>query len=477
MPDSRPNIVYIITDQQRFDTINALGFPHVDTPNLDRLVREGTTFNSCYAAGLSCAPSRAAIFTNYYPHTTGILKNACTWRRSWIEDMAAQGYRTVNIGKMHTWPMNTPCGFDERYNVENKDRFLEARYYFDEWDRALAANGLVKQRRDEYRLRDDYRESLGAFLWELPEQLQSDMFVGNMATWWLNSYPKPEQLFYQIGFPGPHPPYDPVPRYAERYMDRDLPLDPVLPEDLAGQPSVYKAYREHCFEIDHDSVVHRIDLDPAARHRQRAYYLANMTMIDDKVGEIMATLEKQGYLDDTIVVFTSDHGDCLGDHGMSQKWTSYEQIVRMPMIVWGPNQGIAQGHSCDALCQHFDISHALLELAGAPIRDTYESISALPALRGEAWDGRETVYAEQCRDGNMTETEFATMVRTRDWKLTHFLGCEDGQLHDMRNDPGEIRNLWDDPGAARIKRELLDNLMEWRMRSQYRTAEWMRDYR
>ena len=85
MSDPRPNIVYIITDQQRYDTINALGFPHMETPNLDRLVREGTSFSHCYAAGMSCAPSRASIFTNYYPHTTGILKNACTWRRSWFD--------------------------------------------------------------------------------------------------------------------------------------------------------------------------------------------------------------------------------------------------------------------------------------------------------------------------------------------------------------------------------------------------------
>ncbi len=476
MSDKRPNIVYCITDRRRYDTIGALGFPYMDTPNLDRLAREGCVFSRCYAAGLSCAPSRAAIFTGYYPHTTGILKNACEWKHSWLENMADAGYHNVNIGKMHTWPHDTPCGFHQRYNVENKDRYLEGRYYLDEWDRALAANGLVKQQRETYRLRDDYKERLGAFEWELPEKLHSDMFVGGMAEWWLKTYPKTEPLFLQVGFPGPHPPYDPTPRYAEPYMKKDLPIDPVLPEDLESLPPPLKEYRKHCTEVDHDSVAHQFDPDDEGRFRQRAYYLANMTMIDDKVGEIMKSLEEEGYLDNTIVVFTSDHGDCLGDHGLSQKWSSYEQIVRAPTIVWGP--GIVKaGHTVDALCQHFDISHALLELAGVDVPKTFESISALPALRGEEWAGRDYVFAEQSGDGNLTDAEMVTMVRSHDWKLTHYSGADHGQLFDMKKDPGEVKNLWDDPDSASMKREMLDVLREWRIDSQFKTSEWMRDHR
>jgi len=143
MADQRPNIIFILTDQQRYDTINALGFPFMETPNLDRLVNEGTSFDSCHVTGASCAPSRASLFTGYYPHTTGILRNADRWTRTWVEDFAAAGYHCVNIGKMHTWPYDTPAGFHERYNVENKDRYKEGRYYFDEWDRALAARNLV----------------------------------------------------------------------------------------------------------------------------------------------------------------------------------------------------------------------------------------------------------------------------------------------------------------------------------------------
>lgn len=103
MPEQRPNIILIITDRQRFDTINALGFPYMDTPNLDRLVEEGTTFINCHITAPSCAPSRASLFTGYYPHTTGILKNADRWEHSWVENLNESGYYCVNMGKMHTW--------------------------------------------------------------------------------------------------------------------------------------------------------------------------------------------------------------------------------------------------------------------------------------------------------------------------------------------------------------------------------------
>ena len=303
--DNRPNVIFIITDQQRFDTIAALGQPHMHTPNLDRLVQEGITFTQCHVTAASCAAARASLFKGYYPHTTGILKNADTWRRSWVEQLNDSGYYCTNIGKMHTWPFQTELGFHERFVVENKDRYLEGRYFFDEWDRALRYRGLVKQQRKFYREREDYKDALGAFDWELPEDTHPDFFVGDMATWWINNKPPMTPLFLQIGFPGPHPPYDPVARYTDHYLSQKLPIDPVTEEDLAGQPPALKELRQHNFEIDHDSVVLELQPSEAQRQRQRAYYLANVTMIDEKVGEIMEALETNGYLENSIIVFTN----------------------------------------------------------------------------------------------------------------------------------------------------------------------------
>ncbi len=476
MPDTRPNIILIITDQQRFDTIRALGFDYVDTPNLDRLVNEGVTFTNCHITAPSCAPSRASLFTGYYPHTTGILKNADRWTRSWVESLADSGYHCVNVGKMHTFPFETPAGFHERYVVENKDRYLEGRYYFDEWDKALRARGLVKQQRESYRQLPDYNERLGAFEWNLPEDLHSDMFVGDMASWWIESYPQTQPLFLEIGFPGPHPPYDPPLKYAEPYLRRELPLLEVSQEELDGQPQPFKAMRQHNCDVDHDSVVHQLNPTREQRHRQRAYYLANVTMIDEKIGKILASLDKQGYLDNSVVIFTSDHGDCLGDHGHSQKWTMYDIITRMPTIVWSPGR-FAGGRACNALCQLMDLGPTILELAGVEIPASMEAISMRPALRGDPWEGRDYVFAEHARDGILQETKFMTMVRNRNWKLVHFLDEPWGQLFDLEHDPQEVSNLWDSPAHAEKKQEMLGVLREWRIRSAYHTCDWGKDWR
>jgi arylsulfatase A-like enzyme len=475
MPD-RPNIILIITDQQRYDTIRALGFPYMDTPNLDRLVAEGVTFSNCFIAAPSCAPSRASLFTGYYPHTTGILKNADRWRHSWVERLAEAGYHCVNVGKMHTFPYETPLGFHERYVVENKDRYLEGRYYFDEWDKGLRARGLVKQQRELYRKHADYGERLGAFEWELPEETHSDFFVGDMARWWVETKPQPEgPLFMQIGFPGPHPPYDPIPRYAEPYLAKELPLPSFGEEEVAGQPPPFQAMRQHNAEVDHDSIVYSLNPTREQLHRQRAYYMANVTMIDEKIGQILDALHRRGYLEDAVVIFTSDHGDCLSDHGHSQKWTMYDMITRAPFIVWSPGR-FAAGQ-VDALCQQMDVGPAILELAGVPVPASMEARSLLPALRGEPWAGREYVFAEHSRDGILQETEFMTMVRSREWKLVHFLDEPFGQLFDLVNDPGEVHNLWDDPAFAQKRDELLAVLREWRIRSQYHTRDWGEDWR
>ena len=191
--------------------------------------------------------------------------------------------------------------------------------------------------------------------------------------------------------------------------------------------------RIHNSEVDHDSVVHLLDPTPEQRHRQRAYYMANVSMIDAKVGELLAALEDQGYLENAVVIFTSDHGDCLGDHGHSQKWTMYDTITRVPTIVWAPGR-FAGGRSLDQLCSLFDLGPTVLELAGLDVPNEFEADSLLPALKGDAWPGRDAVFAEHCRDGTLP-TDYMTMVRTTDWKLVHFLDEPFGQLFDLANDP------------------------------------------
>jgi arylsulfatase len=478
MTDARPNIIMIVTDQQRYDSISALGFPYMTTPHLDRLVDEGTVLTNCHITAASCVPCRASLFSGYYPHTTGVLRNGEPWgRHTWVEQLKEAGYRCVNIGKMHTIPYDADAGFHERYVVENKDRYMEGRWYFDEWDKALAAHGLKKQQRVLYRERDDYKERLGAFEWELPEHLHSDMFVGNMAKWWVETYPVTQPLFLQVGFPGPHPPYDPTSRFAEPYLKRnDLPIPKVTPEELDALPPPLQEKRQHDVEVDHDSVVWSLDPTPEQLHRLWAYYCANVTMIDEKIGELLEMLRGRGYLENAVVLFFSDHGDCMGEHGLIQKWSMYEAITRTPVIAWSPGRFPANA-KIDGLCQLFDLAPTILELAGCAVPESFEARTLLPALEGRDWQPRGHAFCEQAGDVNLTGTEFITMVRSARHKLVHFKGAAYGQLFDLQADPGEVVNRWDDPAMAATRAELLDVLRDWLIESNYRTRSRLAAYR
>lgn len=469
-PDNRPDIVVIITDQQRYDTIRALGFDHMDTPNLDRLVDRGVTFTQCHVTAPSCVPCRASLFTGYYPHTNGVYANGQPWSRTWVDDLRRSGYRTVSIGKMHTIPYDAKAGFDERYVVENKDRYMEGRWFFDEWDKALGTHGLKKQQRETYRLLDDYRDRLGAFTWDLPAALHSDNFVGGVTKWWLESKPVVEPLFLVVGFPGPHPPYDPTPEIAEKYMGRDLPLPDPTAAELDGLHPVWKEKRHHDVEVDHDSVSWKLDPTPDEMHRQRAYYYANVEMIDTQVGRILDTLEERGRLDNTIIVFTSDHGDNLGDHGLSQKWAPYDQITRVPLIVSAPER-FTGGRQVDELVQLFDLGPTILEWAGITPDATLEAETLNPALEDKPFAGRDAVFCEQGGDVNMTGAELLTMIRTRTHKLVLFQGQDEGQLFDLEADPGETRNLWADEACQQMKSRLREQMLDWHIDSAWKTRD------
>lgn len=471
------HIFLIITDQQRYDTIAALGADHMHTPNLDRLVREGTSFENCFITAPSCVPSRASLFNGYYPHASGILRNGQKWQKTWVQSMADTGYHCVNVGKMHTIPYDAKAGFHERFVMENKDRYYEGRWFADEWDKALVHRGQVKPSRELYRQLPDYKERLGAFEWTLPAESHADFFVGGLANWWLETRPKPDSLFMQIGFLGPHPPYDPVPSYAERYLnDPRVPVPRPTLAELDALPTFLKQKRIHDSRVDHDAVLWSMDPTEAQLRRQRAYYLANVTMIDEAVGNLLDVLKRKDYLDESLIVFTSDHGDNLGDHGLSQKWSMYDHVTRVPAIFWAPG-AVAAGVKQSGLAQLFDIGPTLLEWVGAPLPPGCQAQSLVPALTGAPWKGRDRVFAEQAGDVTLTGASLFSMVRDHRWKLMHVHGAADGQLFDLATDPGELHNLWDDPGSANEKQRLLNELLEWRMQSSVDTMNVAADFR
>ncbi len=477
MSTRRLNIIMIVTDQQRFDTIRALNAPHMDTPNLDKMVKEGIALTNCFTASPICIPARASLFTGCYPNKINVLSNKDKWSPELVQTLANSGYHCVNIGKMHSgWERG---GFHQRFIVENKDRNLYLDNYekanYDEWDKYLANRGLQKPSREGYKKHPFYETSLGAYDWPLDDKAHSDFFVGNMALWWLEQRQSTAPLFLQIGFPGPHPPYDPIKRYTLPYLKKDLPIPDIDQESLLNQPYPQAALREEMIEpkahgsikraeFSHDGIRWMHKPNPEQLHRLRAYYYANVTMIDEKVGEIFSALEEKGYLENSIIIFTSDHGDALGEHGHIQKWTMYDSVVRIPMVIWAPWL-LEGGRQIEELTQQMDIAPTILQWAGQERPSHWDARSLIPVIKEER--GRDYVFAEYGRGKTIfREAELVTMVRSRDWKLVYYMevGRTDGELYDLKNDPEENDNLWNKEEHSAKQSELLNVLKKWRMK-------------
>lgn len=463
----RPNIILIMTDQQRAGSINAMGAPWMKTPNLDRLVREGTAFSKCFVNSPVCVGARSSLFMGKFPHGTGIFTNFQPWEPTWVSRLAEVGYHCASIGKMHINPYDRLGGFHQRFPVENKDRplFLDEhdRAFYDEWDKALKVRRLTKPSRYQ-RITEDpegYREAVGCFPWEVDEDMHSDMFIGDTAQWWLEDRKADSPLFLQIGFPGPHPPYDPSPRYLGLYDKADIPVPTVTEDEIARQPRAHGVYRQNLIDNNFDSVAWRHDVTATEILRIRRHYAANVTMIDEKVGQIMEMLQAKGYLDDAIVIFTSDHADALGDHGHIQKWTMYDTVATVPLIFWSPGR-VRAGEKNDSLVQLTDIAPTILSFAGVPVPADFEATNLRPKLDG---DGEispdEVVYSELGRDHIQSGAEYIVMRRDRDWKLVYYQGEPDGELYDLNADPDETRNLWTEPDYGEKRDFLRGQVQDW----------------
>jgi arylsulfatase A-like enzyme len=464
---TRPNIILIMTDQQRADTIGALGAPWMKTPHLDRLVTEGAAFTECFVTSPVCVGARASLFTGKYPHGCQVFSNFQPWSPTWVGTLADQGYHCVNIGKMHINPYDAPGGFHQRLIMENKDRplFLEERdrAIYDEWDKALHARKLTKPSRYNRHAADPegYKQALGAFTWDLDPDMHPDNFIGDTACWWIRDRKNQDPLFLQIGFPGPHPPYDPVAEDLAAYADADIPVPTVSEAELRAQPPAQHRLRENMVEFNFDSVAWRADVRPDELLRLRRHYAANVSMIDRQVGRILAALDARGYLDNALVIFTSDHADALGDHGHIQKWTMYDSVVRVPLLFWSRNLAIQPAVHKD-LVQLFDVAPTILEAAGLPVPADFEARSLWGALSGSAgYQAREAVYAELARDHIQTGSEFILMRRDRRWKIVLYLDDPRGELYDLEADPGELHNLWEAPALRAQRDELSATCLRW----------------
>jgi len=465
--DGRPNIIVLMTDQQRGDTIHALGAGHMITPGLDRLVQSGVSFRNCFACGATCIASRAAMFTGMYAHNTGVYSfNQWAHHRSWVQDLREAGYHCVSIGKMHIAPRDEAMGFHERIIVENPtNRALRNAGVDDDWGRYLSFHG-VERPNDRNHTDPEWLTKFQGVPWHLDEHLHSDVFIGNSALAWIRRHPVERQpVFLQVGFTGPHEPYDPLPRILDLYEGRELPKAVRREGELETKPPQHRAHQRYFRYARGEAQIAMPEATDADITEMRRHYYAKITTLDEKLGEVLDGLDQGGYLDNALVIFTSDHGDMVGDHQMAYKWLMYDPVVNVPLVVWDTRTDV-QGVS-DDLVSHIDIGPTVLEAAGVDIPNYLEgkSLVRYVSTGGQALSRAGAHQAVFCEDN------YETMMRTQRHKLVHYTGQEDqGELYDLQSDPNELYNRFDDPDYREVRTALMIGLGRWLARSMYQTA-------
>lgn len=458
----RPNIIMIMTDQQRYDTIKELGYNYMITPNMDNLVKGGTTFNQNFCPGATCIASRAAIFTGMYPHNTGVYSfDDWSHQYTWVNDLRENGYHCVNLGKMHTSPMYAENGFDERRVVENEASLLFERHIpQDEWGNFLMDHG-IRRPTERHKHVSNWMDLYNAFEFDYDEKFHADRYVGNMACNWINNWDKFKPLFLQIGFTGPHEPYNPPKRYLDLYKDIEVPEAIFAENEIDEKPPQHFELREHFrTTLTAES---KIDIAKASKEdisRMRKHYYANISLIDDWIGKILDALDKKGILENSVVIFTSDHGDNIGDHKMSYKWLMYDTITHVPLIVKDfRTTDHETKHIVSDLASSIDIGPTVLDYADVKKPSCLEGRSLMSGIKGTECDEKYNYV--------FSEDNYLIMMRSKEYKMVYYIDQPYGELYDLTKDKNELINLYNNEEYREVQNNMTKDLLSWISKSCY----------
>lgn len=439
----KPNILFMLTDQQRADTIGALGNPVIRTPSLDRLVREGTAFTSAFTPSAECVPARCCLVTGQYPGRNRCYNNGSPmpWdtRQSVMAALGEAGYHTHGIGKCHFTPEKRADelhGFASRETQEEIVSDPNA----DDYLRFLRANGGAHLT-DPHGVRGEmYYVPQPA---QMPAALHPTQWVGDRSVDFIRQRQAGKQPWFLFSsFIHPHPPFAPPAPWHKLYRDLDVPL-PHIPADWDRLLVFVNRQQNRYKRRDRG-------LDLQLVRTMRAYYYGCISFMDLQVGRILAALEATGQLDHTLIVFTSDHGELLGDYGSFGKRSYHDAASRVPLLLRGP--GVAPGARCDAPVSLVDLPATFLRQAGA--RFTTHAPDGLDLLQPQS----DRVVFSQL---NKAANGLYTAVSPR-WKYVWSAPDQRELLFDRIRDPGETRDLadttWPAP-AAQV--EMRDALIAW----------------
>ncbi len=435
MPENKPNIVLIMVDQLSALFLSSYGHPVVKTPNIDRLAKDGVVFENFYSPSPLCAPARAAMMSGQLPSRNRVYDNAAEFASqipSFAHYLRLEGYRTCLSGKMHFVGPDQLHGFEERLTT---DIYPADFGWTPDW------------RKPQERVDWWYHNLLSvkqAGIAEQTNQLEYDDEVGFQACRRIYDYARnPEQRPFCLvaSFTHPHDPYAARAKYWNLYSDDDI--------DAPATPAFsYDDMDPHSQRLWKVSAMDDYDIsDQDIRNARRAYY-ANVSYLDDHVGRILDTLDDCGLKDDTIIMFTSDHGDMLGERGLWYKMSFMEHSARVPLIVHAP--GRYDARRVTQPTSLLDIVPTLSDIAGRQDHAaTLDGHSLLPLLQGGAENPDHAIYAELTAEGCLAPL---FMIRQGNWKYTASRPDPD-QLFDLDADPNEMTNLADDPDHAAVIRK------------------------
>jgi len=437
----KPNILWICTDQQRWNTIGALGNSYVHTPNIDKLVENGVAFNRAYCQSPVCTPSRSSFLTGMYPST---LHNSINGGDHWpvtappliTKTLDENGYVCGLSGKLHL------SAADNRVEKRPDDGYREFYWSHHPWDSWPEGHDYINWLEVQGLSYDSMYDKHGY----IPAEFHQTKWCTDRAIEFIKGNKELPWLF-SLNIFDPHNPYDPPKKYLDRYNVDEMPGPCFKPSDIEFQKKLDFAY----FQTESQ------DPDNFNARLLQAQYWAMVDQIDDNLGRLFQVLKDLGEWDNTIIIFTSDHGDMVGDHGFQKKGCRfYDGLVRVPLIFHWP-KGYAQDIKSEALVELVDIYPTLMEAAGLPVGEKIQGRSLTSILEGNADPNqhRQYVRSEYYDALDKEPADFATMIQDDRYKLVVYHGYEPGELYDMKEDPCEFNNLWDDPEYAAVKAKLI----------------------
>ncbi len=487
------NVLLIVVDQWRADCVPHLGCAHLRTPNLDRLCREGVSFRNHVTTAVPCGPARASLLTGLYLMNHRAVQNTVPLDARHMtlpRALRNAGYDPALVGYTTTTPDPRTTGTaDPRFSVlgDNMEGFRSVGAFEPDHDGYfgwLAQKGFELPANREDIWLPQHETSRGATTHPacIPAELSDTAFFTERALTYLKGRDgKP--FFLHLGYYRPHPPFVASAPYHAMYDAADMapPVRAATPEAEAAQHPLLRWYlqntKQQKFFQGGEGMAS--GMDEATVRQLRATYYGMMTEVDDRLGEVFAFLDATGQWDDTMVIFTSDHGEQLGDHHLLGKIGYFDESFRIPLVIKGAENPRA-GEIEDVFTESVDVMPTILDWLGADVPRACDGVSLLPLLRGAAPAGwRDALHYEyDFRDVHYSQPETALglsidasslcVLQDADWKYVHFAALPP-LLFDLRADPVQMRNLADDPAYAGIMLDYAQRMLSWRMRHADRT--------